>query len=256
MSASLLDQLNQICQSFAERPGDIAVIAHSKVDPALSVAINEDRPFPSASVIKAAIACAALDADGLDLSRPVAIGDLDDTFYCSILQAFEPDDQIPLKALIGLMLIVSDNPATTAILDAVGLDRVNSWLRMNGLADTNIAVGFDDASLGPPLRANLTTAHDCLRLLQLIGTDRRYAQIKHMLANNLRNERIPKLLPDTAVIAHKTGTLNGLMHDVALIESPDTAFYLIVLADSLPDDHDFGGEIARFSQQVYGLMAN
>lgn len=255
MSASSLDQLNQICQSFAKRRGDIAVIAHSKADPALYVAINEHRPFPSASVIKAAIACAALDADGLDLSRPVAIGDLEDTSYCSILQAFEPRDQISLKALIGLMLIVSDNPATTAILDAVGFDRVNNWLRMNGLTDTNISVGFDDASLGPPLRANLTTARDCLRLLQLIDTDPRYASVKHMLANNLRNERIPKLLPDTAVITHKTGTLNGLMHDIALIESPDAAFHLIVLADGLPDDHDFGVDIARFSQQVYGLMA-
>lgn len=256
MITSTLDRLRSICQSFVAQPGEMALIVQSKTDPEVLIEINADRPFPSASVIKAAIACAALDAEDLDLGRPVAIGELEDTFFCSILQAFESDDQIPLKALIGLMLIVSDNPATTAILDAVGLDRVNDWLRMNGLTDTNIAVGFDDASLGAPLRANLTTARDCLRLLQMIDTDPRYTQIKHMLANNLRNERIPKLLPDSAVIAHKTGTLNGLMHDIALIESPDAAFYLIVLADGLPDGHDFSNEIARFSKQVYDLMAS
>lgn len=255
MTDSAIDRLRPVCQSFVDQPGEIALIVQSKTDPDISVEFNTEAAIPSASVIKAAIACAALDANDLDLTRPVAIGDLDDTFYCSILQAFEPTDQIPLKALIGLMLIVSDNPATTAILDAVGLDRINNWLQMNGLTDTNIVVGFNDAALGAPLRANLTTGQDCLRLLQIVDTDPRYALVKHMLANNLRNERIPKLLPDTALIAHKTGTLNGLMHDIALIESPDAAFYLIVLADGLSDGHDFANDIARFSKAVYDLMA-
>jgi beta-lactamase class A len=221
----------------------------------LSVSINETGAFPSASVVKIAVACAAVDCEGLDLSQPVSIRDLDETFYCSVLQAFDPGDQLTLKSLIGLMLIVSDNPATTAILDAVGMDRVNHWLQTNGLTDTNITVGFDDASLGAPLRANLTTARDCLRLLQLVASEPRYAPIKHFLANNLRNERIPKWLPDEAVIAHKTGTLNGLCHDIALIESPNAACFLVILADDLPDGHDFAGEIARFSKQIYELMA-
>ena len=253
MTAALLTQLEHACQAFADQPGNIAVIAQSKSDPALQVSINANLPLPSASVVKAAIACAA--ADHLDLSEKRSIEALDETFYCSILQAFEPSDQISLRTLIGLMLIVSDNPATSAILDAVGMDRVNAWLVEKGLKNTNLDVGFADDALGAPLRANRTTARDCLRLLQLIDTTPGYAFIKHMLANNLRNERIPKQLPDDAVIAHKTGTLNGLCHDIALIESPAAAFYLIILADGLPDGHDFASDIARFSSQVYELVA-
>lgn len=253
---SVLNQLETICQSFADRPGEISVIVRSKSDPALFVAINANTPFPSASLVKVAIACTAFDAPDLDLTKTVPVDTLDETFYCSILQAFEPGDELTLKSLIGLMLIVSDNPATSAILDVVGMDRVNQWLQTHGLTGTNISVGFDDASLGAPLRANLTTAEDCCNLLHKVDTMEQFAVLKHILRNNLRNERIPKLLPDEAKIAHKTGTLNGLMHDIALIESPAAAYYLIILADNLPDGHDFANDIARFSSEVYDLMVN
>ena len=255
MDQAQSETLTQIAHAFAAQSGDISIIIESRTDPERLVEVNADRRLPSASVIKAAIACAAADLPNLDLTDTIAVRELDPTFYCSIVRAFAPEDRLTLKSLIGLMLIVSDNPATTAVLNALGLESINDWFARNGLANTHIEVGFDDASLGAPLRANLTTARDCLRLLRLVDAQPKYAFIKHMLANNLRNERIPKMLPDDVVTAHKTGTLNGLVHDIAIIESPTAAFYLIVLADGLPDGHDFAREIARFSKQVYELMA-
>ena len=255
MTKTQREKLTHIVRTFTDQAGQIAVMVQSKTDPALGVAINDEKPLPSASLIKIAIACAAADDPQVDLSKPIKVSDLDATFYCSILQAFDPIDEISLKSLIGLMLIVSDNPATTAVLDAIGMDKVNAWLASNGLNETNLDIGFDDASLGAPLRANQTNAQDCIRLLRLVDTNPAYAFIKHMLANNLRNERIPKKLPDEAVIAHKTGTLNGLMHDIAIIESPDAAYYLVILADGLSEDANFAGNIAAFSREIYNLMS-
>ena len=213
MSERFLSDLERACQTFAAQPGQIAVIVESKSDPSDRVAVNPTLAMPSASLIKVAIACAAAADPDLDLSTPRRIGDLDETFYCSILQAFEPGDKVSLKALIGLMLIVSDSPA------------------------------------------NLTHAEDCLNLLKLVETPPEYGFELHTMRNNLRNDRIPRLLPDRAVIGHKTGTLNGLMHDIAVIDSPDAGYYLIVLANGLPDGHDFAGELARFSKAVHDLMA-
>jgi beta-lactamase class A len=254
-----LEKLQALSRDLANAAGQVALIASCKRDPALSVSINPDRPIASASVIKAAIACAAADLaerGALDLRQVIPKGDLNDTFYCSILEAFDTGDTLSLKALIGLMLIVSDNPATSAVLDAVGMDTVNDWCAANGMTGTNLSVGFDDASLGAPLRANLTTAQDCLTLLQTIDTQPRYAFIKHMLQNNLRNERIPKRLPDDALIAHKTGTLAGLVHDIAIVESPVAAYYLVILADGLTDDAAFARDMAAFSEAVYKVMTN
>lgn len=252
MIADTVQQLETLTAAFVASQGDVSIIVQSKTDPAISVSINADTKVPSASVIKAAIACAAAK---LDLSRSIPKSDLDDTFYCSILHAFDEGDQLTLKNLIGLMLIVSDNPSTTAVLDAIGMDKVNDWLARNGLEQSILSIGFDDDALGAPLRANLTTAEDCLTLLKIIDQDPKYAFIKRMLANNLRNERIPKCLPDDAVIAHKTGTLAGLMHDIAIIESPVAAYYLVILGDGLEDDAKFARELAAFSDEVYALLS-
>jgi len=253
-----LRQLEILCQRLAETSGQVSVIAQSKLDPALSVSIGADHPIASASVIKVAIACTAADQAAmgkLDLTQSIPKHTLNKTFYCSILEAFDAGDTLTLQALIGVMLIVSDNPATTAVLDAVGMDSVNSWCAANGMTDTNLCIGFDDVSLGPPLRANLTTASDCLTLLKAVDTQPAYAFIKRMLQNNLRNERIPKFLPDDARIAHKTGTLAGLVHDVAIVTSPVADYYLLVLADGLDDTATFASYVATVSEEIYKLMS-
>ncbi|MCR9270593.1 MAG: class A beta-lactamase-related serine hydrolase [Hyphomonadaceae bacterium] len=254
MSAQALQSL---CDRFALGQGKISLLVEAKSDPSLCAAVNADARLPSASVIKIAVACTAADlaARGdIDLTQSISRGSLDETFYCSILHAFDADDPLTLKALIGLMLIVSDNPATSAVLQTVGMDRVNNWLDQNGLQDTNLSLGFEDAHLGTPLRVNLTTARDCLTLLKRVDSDPTYAFIKRMLANNLRNERIPKQLPDDTVIAHKTGTLAGLVHDIAIIESPIAAYYLVVLADELEDDAEFVCALNAFSADLYEMM--
>ena len=74
------------------------------------------------------------------------------------------------------------------------------------------------------------------------------------MANNLRNDRIPKRLPDDVIIMHKTGTLNGLVHDIAIIEAPKVSYYFVVLANDLADTHKFAYDLAIFSEQVYELM--
>ena len=259
MSPPALSKLKALCEQFADRQGQVALIAQSKRHPTLSMKLNPDIVLPSASVVKAAIACAAADlaAQGkLDLNRTISVSEIDETFYCSIMHAFDGTNRLTLKNLIGLMLIVSDNPATTAVLKCLGMDSVRAWIGQHGATQTTLSVPFDDASLGAPLRANLTTAQDCLTLLQLIDHDTTYAFVKHMLENNLRNERIPKRLPDDAVIAHKTGTLSGLVHDIAIVQSPCADYYLIVLADQLEDDAGFTRDLAALSDAVYTLMAD
>ena len=254
MSDPLAQALEQACHRFAAQPGQISILIESNARP-VRVAINETTSLAAASVIKPAIACAAAADRAIDLSQSVDVREMDQTQYCSIMAAFEPMDTLTLRELIGMMLIVSDNPATTAVLDHVGFERVNAWLSANGLRQTSLKIGFEDRALGSPLRANRTTAEDCLTLLKLINREPDYAFIKTLLENNLRNERIPKRLPDDVVVAHKTGTLNGLVHDIALIESPQTSYYFILLADDLPDTPQFAFDLAVFSEQVYGLMS-
>ncbi|MEL7041435.1 MAG: serine hydrolase [Pseudomonadota bacterium] len=254
MSDPLTAALQQACDRFSSQAGQISILLEDKQD-RFRIAIDETTKIPSASVIKPAIACAAFHDLNLKLDQFIDLRELDETRYCSIMKAFEPADTLTLKELIGVMLIVSDNPATTLVLDYVGIDKVRDWLNWVGMDDTNFDVGFTDFDLDGRIRTNLTTAEDCLTLLKQIGNPRGpYGFIRDMMENNLRNERIPKRLPDDAVIVHKTGTLNGLVHDIAIIESPVVSYYLVVLADQLPDTHKFAYDLAVFSEQIYEMM--
>ncbi|MEO0607767.1 MAG: serine hydrolase [Pseudomonadota bacterium] len=254
MTDSIDAQLQTTCEAFADQPGDISVLVEG-ISHVAAASVHPNQQVPAASVIKLAIACAAFSDESLDLTQYVALRDMDETRYCSILKAFEATSELSLKELIGLMLIISDNPATSAVLDFVKPSRVNDWLNANGMKNSNFSAGFTDRALDHGNRNNLTTAADCLTLLKRVyDSGGPFAEIQTYLANNLRNDRIPKRLPDAAVILHKTGTLSGLVHDIAIIEHPNVSYYLIVLAKDLPDPHKFAYDLAVFSEQVFEIM--
>lgn len=246
--------LQQACNAFADQTGQISILVEG-ISHAGSAVVAANTPMPAASVLKLAIACAAYEDESIDIGQFVELREMDQTRYCSILQAFETSAVFSLRDLIGLMIIISDNPATTSVLDLVTPARVDMWMKANGLNQSTFTAGFTDHALKGGNRANLTTASDCLKLLQRIYDARGpFAEIQNFMANNLRNDRIPKRLPDDVIIMHKTGTLNGLVHDIAIIEAPKVSYYFVVLASDLPDTHKFAYDLALFSEQVYELM--
>ncbi|MEO1662829.1 MAG: serine hydrolase [Pseudomonadota bacterium] len=254
MTDLLLSSLQRACDAFADQAGEISILVEG-ISHSAAASIAPRLLMPAASVIKLAIACAAFEDDSVDLDLGVELKDMDETFYCSILKAFSPSTALSLKELIGLMLIISDNPATTAVMDHIEPARVAHWMSANGMTQSRFSAGFTDQDLSGRNRANVTTAQDCLTLLkQVYDPSRPFAEIRTFLANNLRNDRIPKRLPDDVVIMHKTGTLSGLVHDIAIVESPHVSYYFTVLANALPDPHKFAFDLAIFSEQVYELM--
>ena len=71
MTPDAFETLKQVSEAFVQRPGTVTVIAQSKADPSQTVSLNASAKLPSASVIKAAIACAAVDKAGLDLAQQI-----------------------------------------------------------------------------------------------------------------------------------------------------------------------------------------
>lgn len=236
----------------------VGVIVENKLNSAETYAVNSNASFPSASVVKIAIACAVTDADrngtiDLDLLSPV--NKLQKTRYCSILSAFAPEQKLSYRNLVGLMLIVSDNPAADALLELVGIDQVDAWLSRNGLVGTNISLGFEDENLGDRLRINRTTPLDCLKLLNILASDASYGNILKLLENNLRNNWLPRLLPDDVQFAHKTGTLNGVMNDIGIVTSPLASYNIVVLSNGVEDPLAFEKAMAHFSAEAYAVFS-
>ncbi len=224
----------------------------------LTVMRHERDRFPAASVIKIAIAGAAwdaLDAGASDPHARWAVGDLDATRYCSILASFDPQRRLSLRDLIGLMLVISDNPATTQVLETIGLQPVRRWLDAHGLHDTRLEAGFRDADLDQRARTNVTTAHDCWRMLRVVRDTPRYAPLMAMLRNNVRNDRMPRQLPDDVAVAHKTGTLAGVRHDVGVMMGAGPEVFLVMLTEEQADPDATAMDMARAARGIHRVLS-
>ena len=203
---------DQIAQVLADA-GCTGTLCVQALEGGPTVELDADRPVTPASVIKVAIALTVLGEiargrlDGrarvlLPAARrtpgPVGVSLMDD------------DVEMSLRDLTSLMLTISDNPATDALVEAVGLDAVNLLLAGLGLTDTvlvsdlmtmldamAVEAGFPDyaalAAYEPrapgdpdadeirrrlassaaldPTRGTRTTARDCVRLLQATWHD-------------------------------------------------------------------------------------
>jgi beta-lactamase class A len=222
--------------------------------------VNADAPMPCASVIKIAVAMALADkfaSGALDPETAVAVSTLPDTRYCSILKGFDDGARLSLREMVRIGLITSDNPIAVKLMAFVSLAEVNAAMRAHGISSRSVAAaGFAEADLGPANRVNLLTANDAIRLVKAVAAAPRYAFIRVALENNLRNTRIPRLLPETAVIAHKTGSLAGVVNDVGMVYGAGMPFALAFLSDHQSDPWATEADIAACSLAIYEALAS
>ena len=171
------------------------------------------------------------------------------TLYSSVLEVLEPGHELTVGELCGLCLAVSDNPASEYLLGLVGRDAVNARASELGASDTRMEAGFSDPELGEAGRANVTTANDALELVLHAVRDDAVA-----LSNSLRNTRIPLRLPDDTRVAHKTGTLDGVVNDVGVVYGEGTDLALAFLcegqADPAATSIEIGDCVARLREAV------
>ncbi len=221
---------------------------------------NGDTPHPIASIAKVPLAIALYDAANqgdIDLLYQISLSILPATRYISILAAFDTDRCLSLRELIALMLMTSDNPVTVYLMELLGFDRLNGTLRrVTENQALTLSAGFTEDELGLPNRANMMTANDVVKLFQSVKNEPLYADIETALANNLRNQRIPALLPETARVAHKTGTLNGVVNDAGIISDGPINFTVVFLCDGQNDMTATTSDIAVCAKQLYDVFLN
>lgn len=205
-----------------------------------TVTVLGDQPFPMASTSKIAIAATYLDLvdqGKLKLSDkfPLMIPQRSARFSGPVAPV-RPGAMLTAQGLIELSITRSDNPATDALLAAVGGPAaVNRWLRKAGLSgmrlDRDIATLVrDDGEFNPATTVDPRDSATPLAMVQLLAglhegrflTGSSRSVLLGAMARCLTGKRrLRALLPQDARIAHKTGTLNNTSSDVGIIHTPD-----------------------------------
>jgi beta-lactamase class A len=186
--------------------------------------IRGEEVVPAASTIKVPILAAALEEVGsgrLELERSMPLPTRR-AGGSGVVQALAGLVSLTIGDLLTLMVIVSDNAATNIIIELLGMDRINAFCIEQGLGGTVLRRRMMDTEAASQGLENTTTALDQAKLLDavadgalLAGPLRTFAL--QALAAQQFTDALPSLLPDSVQVAHKTGELPGVRHDVGII---------------------------------------
>lgn len=292
--AGLMTSVLASAQTAGETPKPIAVIASPEiVDKLEKIAadhegvmgiycrhlgsgeiyqVNSDVPFPSASTIKVAVMCTALDL--LARGEGPFESYYDTKKYDSststggsgLIRHFKNGAPVELKEMIHLMITISDNIATNMICDWMGLEEVNEWLSRAGFKETRMfsTVGGGkvyDSEGRETWGLGRTTPREMANLMASIasgraGTTSTTDEMLRVLGNQYFDASIPAVIPPTVYVGSKSGALNRSRSDAAIVAGPTGTYVLAVFTKDNKDtswknDNKAEAAIAEVSSVVW-----
>ena len=204
-----------------------------------TVAVDADEPVQTASVIKLPIMIEAMyqvTQGKLRLDQQLTLTKDNQVPGSGVLQFMDPGLHLTLKDAMTLMIILSDNTATNLVIDAVGIKNVDDRLAAMGLKNTYLYKKVFKPAEGPmppdqkKFGLGKTTAREMAQAMESIqrcdlGDKDLCKTMLDILRNQQDRDSVPRYLEsgDTSeipsAIANKTGALDDVRNDVALVET-------------------------------------
>jgi len=216
-----------------------------------------DTPHYAASTMKLPLLVAAYrraERGELDLDLSVPVHNAHRSAYDGSLFALDQDDDqddetwdrlgssVDLRTLARHAVVKSGNLATDLLLEHVGTSEVTAVLRDAGCSPATVLPrGIGDAAAREHGLDNLVTAGDLARVIGGVAA-RTLARadtceaVEAVLAGQQHREQVPAGLPDGTYVANKTGWVDGVAHDVALVRPDDGAPYVLVVCSTADAD--------------------
>jgi len=211
-----------------------------------TAALDADTPVKTASVIKLGIlldAAEELRAGKASLDETLVLTKPNQAPGSGVLGLMDTPMTLTLRDVLTLMVVVSDNTATNVAIDRLGLDKIDATMRAAGLKDTYLYKKVFAPATGPmppdqpKFGLGKTTAREMEALMERLATCHLSLNggaalpadgpvcgaILRMLRNQQDRNSLPRYLEtlDTgehgSAIANKTGALDAVRNDVALI---------------------------------------
>ena len=224
---------------------------------------NPETVHPSASVIKIFLMAYVfrLCREGkLCLTDQV---DIDPAFLaesCGVLYYLKDVRQMSVRDLVELMIIVSDNAATNQLTALVGMEKLQNYLEAElGLTATRwrrMMMDFEAAARG---FQNDTSASEVAWILEriyrkeLVSEEASGAMLQ-ILKEQQFDDLIPfylnEFLPEHS-IAHKSGGLEGVVHDAAIVDAGKEPFILCLMGSGLRDRVPFSRAMGEIAKKIY-----
>lgn len=234
------DRINECLKNTA----GICAVLVKNLHTGESFAHNEHEVFPAASLIKLFIL--------LEFFKRIETGELspDDRFLIKedhmvsgfgILKEFSLGLCVSYLDLATLMIVLSDNVATNILIDKLGMEKINARAMNSGYTATSLQRKMMDAEAKKRGLDNFTSPADVFKLLLDVESGKVLApeyseKFIDILKRQQCNNKLPLLLPEGTVIAHKTGDLPLVEHDAGILFVNGKTIILVVMTKALPDN--------------------
>ena len=226
-------------------------------------ALHADDPVPTASTIKLPIMIELFyeaSQGRVDWNQQLKLTDADKVTGSGVLTELSTGDQLTVRDLMHLMIVVSDNTATNLILQRIGGNAVNQRMHELGLRETAVmhnimepkAIAsntFTPAQIGmtkegaKPGNQHWGTGRSCPRDMVKLLTQLYRGQLvspaasDEMIAVLKRQQSHDGIGRDMTgtVIASKSGALDHLRSGVAIVYSRGGPIAMAITANNIPE---------------------
>lgn len=251
--SALKSELEQVVAPY----GNAVSISVVDIRTGATCDINANKQVISASMIKLAVMAAylrAVDAGTINPQQALPLARMKIVGGTGKIQS-ERARTYTYDALCRYMIMYSDNTATNALIDALGVNTVNT--RAHELSCTQTTLNRKLMQLNTGVE-NYTSAADVSRLLcafytQTAASAGQCTKAMDFLLQQTDGDGIPQGLSGVQ-FAHKTGTLGGIRHDggIVMARSP----YTIVVMCELPEGkaNALMAQVARKTQQYFSRV--
>jgi len=295
MSSKLTERLGgelvNLVKSFPAKVG----VGFKDLKTGVEYYINGRERFLTASVFKVFVLIELYNQvvrGELDLRRRYRISEKVKVLGSGILKELDEGLQPTLRDLAKLMMILSDNTATDIIMELLGKERINRTLmEVLGLRETRVYLttgeilldmagandwetarrNFEEMKINKGGRwetdleyNNVTTPEEMVRTLELLYRGKVLTPeacreiLEIMKACQTGEARIKRYLPHNVKVAHKTGTMPGVVNDAGIVFTEKGDYVLVVFINGLnyeklqyvPLGEEF---IAQISKKVYDV---
>ena len=271
--ATGLDQ--KIQSTIKDFPGSVSLYAKN-LDTGATYSLHGEQPVTTASTIKLTIMVelfAEAEKGTLDWNQKLTLTEKDKVAGSGVLSEFSAGDALPIRDLMHLMIVVSDNTATNLILDRIGGDAVNARMAQLGLKQTAVMrkimakspstqegkkPGNEHWGIGRSSPEDMVTILEKLYRGELVSKAAS-AEMIDVLKRQRDHDGAGRDM-NGAVIASKAGALDHLRSDVAILYTPHGAVAMAITVNDIPVV-DYGADnpgnllIARISEILVRSLA-
>ncbi|GBQ05715.1 beta-lactamase [Acetobacter malorum DSM 14337] len=260
-----------MAKTVSKQPGHFAVYA-ARSGQAPDVCLNCDDLINAASTMKLFVLDTAYEAFTKGTLHPedtivvhnhfhslvgkgsFALEQKEDSYDPLYAQAGKP---VPVSELLRVMIQYSSNLATNLMIEKLGVLPIRSVVKAQGLIGIvfgRMIEDFDANDQGIRNQVSARGLGDFLQKLdsgKIVGKAQSQSMIQIMLGQKF-NDIIPPGLPASTPVAHKTGWVDGVRNDAAIVTLPDGKRYiLVVLTSGLPDEQAGIRVLNTLSHQAY-----